>query len=135
MPALLALIVKKDNHALSAQQHVGLGLAPLSQVFNILLTSTPSQSELLTLGSDAIKNLTNFFLPYVIIRATPVLPYLNKSAKETLHKVRLIPPFFGEVLAERLKTAKALQKSGYDLKAPPPGPPTGTSRKKDAGAN
>lgn len=87
------------------------------------------------IGFRRNKKFDKLFLPYVIIRATPVLPYLNKSAKETLHKVRLIPPFFGEVLAERLKTAKALQKSGYDLKAPPPGPPTGTPRKKDAGAN
>ncbi|KAJ3661971.1 hypothetical protein Zmor_006342 [Zophobas morio] len=68
-------------------------------------------------------------------RRHTVLPYLNKSAKETLLQSQTDTSLFGEVLAKRLKTAKALQKSGYDLKAPPPAPLTGTPRKKDAGSN
>ena len=135
VPALPVVVVKKDNHALSAQQQVGLALAPLGQALNILLTATPSQPELLSLVSDATKILTDSLYHMSKSRRHTVLPHLNKSAKETLLTSQTDTYLFGEALAERLKTAKALQKSGYDLKAPPPAPPTRTPRKKDAGAN
>lgn len=118
-PALSELSLKKDKYQTLAQTQLGVGLVPLAQAINALLASNepPHFDNILSLLADTGRLLTDLFFTMSKHRRYNISQNLNKSLKDVLQEDTPGEFLFGQALADRIKTAKSLQKSSLDLKA------------------
>lgn len=123
LPILNKHAVSRDRALSNYQSLLGLGLAELGKACNLLLQpkeKPPDPQKVLSHLSDTGRFLTHLFFDLSKSRRQFVLPTMNKSVRDVaegaLPSAELL---FGPNLADLIKTAKQLETTGKEIKAPP----------------
>lgn len=122
LSSLNEMAVKRDRHFVDSQCLIGSALSALGTAITLLLNDkkeSVDRNELLKLMCDAGKLMTDLHHKESVARKAYILPGLDKRARTILGKVETDKFLFGEDLAEKLKSAKAIEKAGLDLKLQP----------------
>jgi hypothetical protein len=121
--AMTPVSVKKDGYQASSQAVLGAAIAALgntmTKVLNEKLLSSEFRNEIIAPLSDCGKLLVNQFRDFTELRRQFILPNLSQMAKPIAEKSTPDEFLFGELFADNLKTAKAIAKSGAELKDNP----------------
>lgn len=122
LSSLNEMAVKRDRHFVDSQCLIGSALSALGTAITLLLNDkkeSVDRNELLKLMCDVGKLITDLHQKESVARKAYILPGLDKRARTILGKVETDKFLFGEDLAEKLKSAKAIEKAGLDLKLQP----------------
>lgn len=114
--------VKRDKHFTDSQCLIGSAMSALGSAITLLLDERKEgvdRNELLKFMCDAGKLLADLHHKESTARKAYILPGLDKKAKTLLGKTQTDRYLFGEDLSEKLKSAKAMEKAGLDLKLQP----------------
>lgn len=123
--ALSEMVVKRDKVIETKQSIMAAAISSLGQAITVLLSSNEKNTDLLRLLMDTGRTLSDCQHNDTVTRRNFVLYAVKKDMKESLQNAKVDNFLFGEQLSDTLKAAKAISKSGADLKAPPP-PKTNT---------
>lgn len=112
---------KRDQGIENKQTLNACALSSLSKAITLLLSSGNKNQELLKLLMDTARVLADIQHNDSILRRFFVLSTVKKDLKDQLEKTTIDDMLFGTNLAETLKTAKTINKSGADIRfsAPP----------------
>ncbi|CAH0549561.1 unnamed protein product [Brassicogethes aeneus] len=109
--------LKRDERLGATQTQVGASLAALGKALSVLLNMDEDTNlPLIEAISDAARLLADVHFQESESRRALVSLTLQKDLKDTLINAAYDGWLFGEDLAERVKTAKAIEKSGQELK-------------------
>ncbi|KAL0832031.1 hypothetical protein ABMA28_001528 [Loxostege sticticalis] len=103
--ALSDVNIKKDLYSQSKQNQLASSLAAIGRALNWALLSNN------TVPQDIIKSLSDAGR---LIHIT--LTTLNKSIKDTVKNTNIDEHLFGSALSEHIKTSKAINKTGFEIK-------------------
>lgn len=115
--------LKRDRHFVDSQCLIGSALSALGSAITMLLydkKEVVDRDDLLRLLCDTGKLMTQLHHKESLARKAYILPNLEKKAKTVLAKTETDKFLFGENLSEKLKSARALEKTALDLKLQPP---------------
>lgn len=119
LSALPESAIKSDKFQMNRQSQLGKGISALGQALNLILQesigSSP-RSEIIKLLGESGKVLTDLHFRLSLSRRMSLMPHLNKLVKECSAKEPVSGFLFGENLSEKVKAAKAIQKSASDLR-------------------
>jgi hypothetical protein len=110
-------IAKRDRGIESKQKQIASAIACLSGSLDTLLKATDKNNELIQRLMDAIRLLCDVQHADSITRRNFILFSLKKEVKEHLIGTKIDSMLFSANLAETLKAAKAVSKSGTELKS------------------
>lgn len=114
--------LKRDKHFVDSQYLIGSAMSALGTAITLLLNDRKEgvdRNELLKLMCDAGKLMADLHHKESMARKAYILPGLDKRAKTILGKIETDKYLFGDDLSEKLKSAKAVEKAGLDLKIQP----------------
>lgn len=126
--ALSEMVVKRDKVIETKQSILASAISSLGQAITLLLSSNEKNTDLLRLLMDTGRTLSDCQHNDTVTRRNFILYAVKKDMKESLQNAKVDNFLFGEQLSDTLKAAKAISKSGADLKAPPPPKPTTFAR-------
>lgn len=109
------VLAKRDTTIMQKQNQIGVALAALSQVTELILQNETSKQVLLQPLSDACRILCDSHNIETKTRRSILMSSINTSLRDTLASTDRDKYLFGEDLAEKLKTAKTVQKTGESL--------------------
>ncbi|KAI5641369.1 hypothetical protein NE865_06407 [Phthorimaea operculella] len=112
-------VAKRDKAIEIKQSQVASAIAALSQALTHVLSSSDKDSELIKILMDTSRLLCDCQHSDSITRRNFILSTLKKDMKDQLQNSKVDNYLFGENFAETIKTAKAITKSGAELKAAP----------------
>lgn len=119
--ALSEINAKKDQFNQNKQEQLGSCLAALGKVLNILLSSEQyNPQDLIKPIGDAGRLLCDYHYKESQSRRYGIINTLNKEIRDTIKNSKIDEFLFGADLAEQLKSAKAITRSGSELKSRPP---------------
>lgn len=131
-PEIAAILSKfaltKDQSYVTAQSQLAKGICAIAESLNTLLeTPTMPQAlheKMISNLTDSSRILTNLFHRMSLTRRNLIFPLLNKGIKDQIENFPPTDLLFGSDLAEKIKSAKAIESVGKDLKVPVsvPGP-------------
>lgn len=119
---LAEAVVKRDNKLSDLQEQLGSSLAALGQVMSLLLVEKSEGGEagntrrLVELVSDAARLIADDVHCKSESRRHFLLAGINKDVSGTIADAPIGEWLFGEELADRIKTAKELERSSSLLK-------------------
>lgn len=123
--AVSETVLKRDKGIEQKQNLLGSAITCLGEAITSLLAKENKDTELIKLLMDACRIISDCHNNDSVTRRNFVLFNLKKEMKDQLQKSKIDTALFGSDLAETIKTAKNISKSGAELKsAPPPKPPT-----------
>lgn len=111
--------VKRDKYLANAQNIRGSAMAALGSAITLLLNQKDDgvdQHQLLSYLADAGRLLTSAHRLDSISRKAFIIPSLDKKLKGILDGIKSDSFLFGENLAEKIKSAKSIEKAGAELK-------------------
>lgn len=111
--------VKRDRGIENKQKQMSSALACLSEIINSQLNSNTKNNDLLQKLMDICRILCDIQHTDSITRRNFILFALKNEIKEHLKNTKIDTLLFGENLADTLRSAKAVNKSGIELKAEP----------------
>jgi hypothetical protein len=114
--ALSESLLKRDKALESRQKSVATVIACLSRAITTQMLSTEPDHELLQQLVDSTRLLCDTQYNDSIARKTFAISYLKKDVKDQLSLTKIGKSLFGDNLGETLKTAKAVSKTGSELK-------------------
>lgn len=114
--ALPEASVKRDKGIENRQKQLSTALACLSDVITTKMQEKDKDSALLKQLMDAAKLMCDTLHSDSVKRRYFALSSLKKDINDHLMQTKIDKYLFGETLAETLKTAKAVTKSGADIK-------------------
>jgi hypothetical protein len=117
--ALDQLTLRRDKYQAYTQDKVGNTIAALGKSINKLLQSElpkPLKDDILTDLNNAVLIQTEVFFEMSKSRRFLILPMLSPTVKEVVQDSAPTESLFGGDLTERLRAAKALEKSSHELK-------------------
>lgn len=117
--AVSEVVAKRDKAIETKQAQLACAISALSQALTRLLSSTDKDSDLIKLLMDTSRILCDCQYNDSLTRRSFVLSTLKKDMKDQLQNTKVDSMLFGENFAETIKTAKAISKSGAELKATP----------------
>jgi hypothetical protein len=117
--AVSDLVTKRDKGIEIKQKQLANAISCIGQATTYLLSQSEKNSSLLKLLMDANRILCDIQYLDSLTRRNFILATLKKDMKEQLQMTKIDNMLFGKNLAETLKTAKAISKSGADLKFNP----------------
>lgn len=126
--ALSEMVVKRDKVIETKQSILASAISSLGQAITLLLSSNEKNTDLLRLLMDTGRTLSDCQHNDTVTRRNFILYAVKKDMKESLQNAKVDNFLFGEQLSDTLKAAKAISKSGADLKAPPPPKPNTFAR-------
>ncbi|KAL0829493.1 hypothetical protein ABMA28_004253 [Loxostege sticticalis] len=109
------VLAKRDTTIMQKQNQIGVALAALSQVTELILQNETSKQVLLQPLSDACRILCDSHNIETKTRRSILMSSINTSLRDTLASTDRDKYLFGEDLAEKLKAAKTVQKTGESL--------------------
>ena len=118
--AVTDIIVKRDKAMQAKQKQIGSAIACLSEAITILLSQETKDPNILKLLVDTGRILCDCQHNDSITRRNFILAVLKKDLKDQVQLTKIDSLLFGQELADTLKTAKAINKSGFELKSVPP---------------
>lgn len=116
--AVAEAIVKRDKNIELRQKQIAVAIACLSQAINKLLSNNNADPNLIKMLMDTERILCDSQHSDSVVRRNFILSSLKKDMNEQLRNTKPDSLLFGENLLETIKTAKAINKSGADLKTP-----------------
>lgn len=128
--AVADMTLKRDKSIELRQKQTAIAIACLSQVMNKLLSSNSADAEMIKMLMDAERILCDSQHSDSVVRRNFILSTLKKDMNEQLRSTKPDSLLFGQNLTETIKTAKAINKSGADLKTPARKQPLPTTSKK-----
>lgn len=121
--AISDINAKRDKNIEIRQKQVSTAISCLSQAINSLISKSDNDPELIRMLMDTERILCDLQYHDSTIRRNFILSSLKKDMKDQLQNTKPDLYLFGENLSEAIKTAKAINKSGAELKTPLPKPP------------
>lgn len=124
--AMNGIAIKKDQFQTYTQGQLAAGIAALGSCLSEMvkqersLGTEKSMAELITLLSDAGKIFTDLHHDISMTRRHFIIPGLNPPIKSIADGGTVDTLLFGVGLAEKLRSAKAVEQSGKDLAKPAP---------------
>lgn len=115
--AIADTAVKRDKGIETKQRQLASALSCLSNVINTQIGSKTKNNDVLQKLMDISRLLCDIQYADSITRRNFILFALKQDMKEHLKTTKIDTFLFGNDLAETLKSAKAVNKSGIDLKA------------------
>uniref|UniRef100_A0A2A4JKW9 Uncharacterized protein n=1 Tax=Heliothis virescens TaxID=7102 RepID=A0A2A4JKW9_HELVI len=115
--AILDAAIKRDKGIETKQKQMSSAIACLSQIINSQLNSASKNSELLQKLMDVSRILCDLQHADSITRRNFILFALKSDMKEHLKNTHVDTFLFGENLPDTLRSARAVNKSGIELKA------------------
>lgn len=115
--ALVDTAIKRDKGIETKQKQMTSAIACLSGIINTQINAIPKNNELLQKLMDICRILCDIQHADSITRRNFILFALKNDMKEHLKNTKIDSFLFGDNLAETLKSAKAVNKSGVELKA------------------
>lgn len=114
--ALPDLSVKRDRGIENRQKQIGVAISCLSQMITTKLSEKDRSQAFINPLMDAIRLLSDTFHSDSTKRRYFALSSLKKDLNEHLTQTKIDQYLFGEGLAETLKAAKAVTRSGDEIK-------------------
>ncbi|XP_061727168.1 uncharacterized protein LOC133532477 isoform X2 [Cydia pomonella] len=112
-------VFKRDKSIEIRQKQISSAISALSESLTLLLTEQPKNTKLIQLLMDSCKILCDSQHAESLVRRNFILHNLKKELKDELQTTKIDKLLFSHELAEKIKAAKAINKSGDDLKATP----------------
>lgn len=109
--------VKRDKGIENKQVLTSCALSSLCAGITLLLSSKDANQDLLKLLMDTARILSDIQHSDSVLRRFFILTTLKKELKDQLEKTKIDELLFGNNLAETLKTAKIINKSGADIRS------------------
>lgn len=129
-PTLSEASVTRDQRIATVQGRLGASLSAMGRALNVLLaeqTRSGISKELIGLISDAARLVADVHHEQSHTRRLMLRGNLNKTLAETLTESPVSSQIFGDNLDDRIKAAKALEKTTDELRAKLAGPSKTTS--------
>ncbi|KAL4713755.1 hypothetical protein ACJJTC_004286 [Scirpophaga incertulas] len=115
--SLIESQTKRDKGIEYKQELTSCALASLGTAIALILSSDQKNPELLKLLMDTARTLGEIQHTDSVSRRLFILSTLKKDLKDQLQKTEIDGMLFGSNLAEILKSAKLIYKSGADIRA------------------
>lgn len=111
---------RRDKHFADSQITIGSALSAIGTAATLLLSETENdgtdRTQILELLLDAGRLLSEGHHQEAIARRAYILPFLDKKVKTVLESSGIDEFLFGENLVDKIKSAKAIEKVGLELK-------------------
>lgn len=121
--ALTEVNNKKDIYSQSRQNQLTSCLAAIGKVLNGALARNRNiPQDIIKPLSDAGRLLCDYHHKESLSRRYAAMNSLSKETKDVLKNTKIDEFLFGSDLAEKLKTSKAISKSGLEMRTPVAGP-------------
>ncbi|XP_063628984.1 uncharacterized protein LOC134800450 [Cydia splendana] len=120
---------KRDKGIESKQKEMACAISCLSEIITSQLNSKEKNNDLLQKLIDLGRILCDLQYADSVTRRNFILFSLKKDLKDHLVNTKIDTCLFGENLTETLKSAKAMIKSGGEIKAPVPKQPVAQYRR------
>ncbi|CAH2098216.1 unnamed protein product [Euphydryas editha] len=117
--AVSEAVLKRDKGMELRQKQRTSAISCVAKALTLLMSSEPRNTVLIQILMDAIKLMCDSQNTESTIRRNFVLNTLKKDLKDQLQATKIDKLLFSENLADTLKAAKAISKSGADLKETP----------------
>nr|XP_021199884.2 uncharacterized protein LOC110383415 [Helicoverpa armigera] len=122
--ALSEVLSKKDKAIENKQKQIALIIACVGDALSQILSTDSTNISLIKSLTDAGKLACDLQHTESMIRRSFVCSSIKKEIKDHLYEAKIDSHLFGSQLGDLLKTAKAINKTGAEMKtvAPIPGP-------------
>ncbi|XP_028173802.1 uncharacterized protein LOC114362551 [Ostrinia furnacalis] len=114
--AISDMTAKRDKSIELRQKQTATAISCLGQALNILISKNNTDSSLIKLLMDTERILCDSQYNDSVVRRNFILSSLKKEMKDQLQNTKPDELLFGQNLSETIKTAKAINKSGAELK-------------------
>ncbi|XP_063622390.1 uncharacterized protein LOC134794510 [Cydia splendana] len=111
-------VIKRDKAIESKQKQLGRAISCIAEALTNLMSKEDKDAPVIKLLMDACRLISDNQNQDSVTRRNFILYNLKKDMKEQIQKTNIDKMLFGSELAETLKTAKSISKSGADLKLP-----------------
>ncbi|XP_073962967.1 uncharacterized protein [Choristoneura fumiferana] len=116
--AITEVVEKRDKAIESKQRHLTTAITCVGAAITELLSSKEKHPNLLRSLMDAVRIMCDCQHADSVTRRKFLLNSVKKDMKEQLQNTKIDRFLFGENLSDTLKSAKAIVRSGSDLKQP-----------------
>lgn len=114
--ALSDVLLKKDKVIATKQNQQAIAISCISQALTRIFASEMKDAEVIKLLIDGVRLLCDYQHTETMSRRSFVTSTIKKDIKNHLYTTEIDNFLFGEKLAETLKSAKAINKSGAEMK-------------------
>jgi hypothetical protein len=115
--ALSEMLLKKDNAILNKQRQISAAVSWIAQAVQRAFSQDHKDAEMIKTLIDAGRIVCDLQYTESMLKRGYVGSYIKKDVKDHLNKTRIDKYLFGEKLADTLKTAKSIYKSGCEIRA------------------
>lgn len=113
-------LAKRDKALSIKQQQITTAITCLGEAITLLLSEKEKNTNLIKLTTDAARLMSDCHYSFSTTRRNFLLGALKKEVRDQLRVTKIDKFLFGDNLAETLKSAKAINKSGSELKVTAP---------------
>lgn len=117
--AVSEIVRGRDKKLSGFQQQLGAGITALNKGMEILLNSD-QKAQALTHFSDSCRILTDLHCASTKDRIKLITPSLEKNILHVIQDSERDETLFGNVLSEKIKASKAIQRQGQQIKKTAP---------------
>ncbi|KAL4707035.1 hypothetical protein ACJJTC_014314 [Scirpophaga incertulas] len=123
--AITDSVLKRDQSIEGKQKQLAVAISCITEAITPLMSNDKKDPAQLQLLMDAVRMLCDIQYKHTSIRRGLLLNNLKKDLKDQIQGTKVDSYLFGQNFRDNLKTAKAISKSGAELKpsAPKPVPP------------
>ncbi|XP_072940982.1 uncharacterized protein [Epargyreus clarus] len=118
--AITEIVLKRDKAMQGKQKQISCAISSLSEAITHVLSKEPKDQIILKLLMDTGRILCDAQHNESVTRRNFILASLKKELKDQLQLTKIEDLLFGKDLSETLKAAKAINKSGAELKTTAP---------------
>lgn len=117
--AVTDIVIKRDKAIFDKQKQTASAISSVSEAITVMLSKDDKDPVLLKTLMDTGRLLCDTQYKDSITRRNFILAVLKKELKNQIQQTKVDRFLFGEELPETLKAAKAINKSGSELKSTP----------------
>lgn len=117
--AVSEAVYKRDKGIELQQKQTASAISCIAEALTILFSSEQTNTEVVKFLIDAQKLLCDSQHANSVVRRNFVLHNIKKELKDQLQSTKIDNFLFSESLAETIRTAKAISKTGADMKPTP----------------
>ncbi|XP_028175451.1 uncharacterized protein LOC114363820 [Ostrinia furnacalis] len=114
--AITESVLKRDQSIESKQKQLAIAISCVTEAISPLMSNDNNNPSQLQLLMDAVRMLCDIQYKHTSIRRGLLLNNLKKDLKDQIQGTKVDSFLFGHNFADNLKTAKAITKSGAELK-------------------
>lgn len=118
--AITESVLKRDQSIEGKQKQLAIAISCVTEAITPLMTHDKKDPHQLQLLMDAVRMLCDIQYKHTSIRRGLLMNNLKKDLKDQIQGTKVDSFLFGHNFADNLKTAKAISKSGAELKPTAP---------------